>query len=210
MIEMVLASRNQKKIAELETLLRQYSSNAVKLLSLDDIGYAGDIEETGATFEENAALKAAVPASLGYIGLADDSGLCADALGGRPGVYSARYAGEEGHSGGADARNTAKLLAELRSTPDAERGAAFICVMACVFPASWNRAPLLVRGECRGRILREQRGGGGFGYDPVFLYEPMGKTFAELTPEEKNQISHRGNAIRLLAKKINAGELNKC
>jgi len=182
------------------------SSLQIEVLSLDDIGYTEEIVEDGESFQENALIKAAVPASLGYIGIADDSGLTVDALGGAPGIYSARYAGENA----TDAINNAKLLCELRDLPAAERGAAFVSVVACVLPENLEKQipeelraksrdglqAFTVRGECRGSILREQHGEGGFGYDPLFYTEVFGKTFAELTPEEKNSISHRGIAMR--------------
>lgn len=203
MIKMVLASHNKNKIKELETLIRQYSSIEVKLLSLDDIGYLGDIEETGTTFEENAVIKASVPAEMGYIGIADDSGLCVDALDGAPGVYSARYSGV----GANDEKNNQKLLEDLKDFSANERTARFVCVMACVFPKDYDKNQITVRGECEGIMLTEKRGDNGFGYDPLFLYEPAGKTFAEISMDEKNKISHRGNAVRLLAEKINLGEI---
>lgn len=203
MIKMVLASHNKNKIAELETLIQHYSSKEIKLLSLDDIGYIGDIEESGTTFEENAIIKASVPAKMGYIGIADDSGLCIDALGGKPGIYSARYSGE----GANDKKNNEKILDELKDVPEDQRRAKFVCVIACVFPESYNKKEIVVRGECGGVILNAERGHNGFGYDPLFSYEPLNKTFAELSPEEKNKISHRGNAIRRLSDKINSGEV---
>ena len=204
-MKIVLASRNAKKIRELETLLAGHSSMHIEVLSLDDIGYTDDIVEDGTSFEENAWIKAFVPASLGYIGIADDSGLAVDALDGAPGIYSARYGGE----GTTDAKNNEKLLAEMRDVPDEERGAAFVSAVACVFPKESEvsipadiRAEkdglsgFIVRGECRGTILREGRGCDGFGYDPLFYVAEKGCTFAELPAEEKNAISHRGVAMR--------------
>jgi len=205
-MKIVLASRNKKKIRELETLLADISSMKIEVLSLDDIGYTDEIEEDGASFAENALIKAAVPAALGYIGIADDSGLTVDALNGAPGIYSARYAGE----GANDEKNNAKLLEALRDVPDAARGAAFVSCVACVLPAGMTaeipdaiRArtregleAFILRGECRGTILHEAHGEGGFGYDPLFFTDVYGKTFAELTPGEKNAISHRGIAMR--------------
>lgn len=204
-MKIVLASRNVKKIKELETLLNENTSMHIEVLSLDDIGYTGEIVEDGTSFEENAWIKASVPASLGYIGMADDSGLCVDALGGAPGIYSARYAGE----GANDAVNNKKLLAEMDPVPDEKRGAAFVSVVACVFLKDYagniprelcirkdGLSGFTVRGECRGRILREGRGCDGFGYDPLFYVEEKGRTFAQLSSGEKNAISHRGVAMR--------------
>ncbi len=208
-MKVVLASRNKNKIRELETIFAERSSVKTEFLSLDDIGFAGDIEETGSTYEENALLKASVPAALGYIGVADDSGLSVDALDGAPGVYSARFAGVNG-SHPTYAENNALLLKTMEPVPDAERGAAFISVIACVLPKGMTAdipAEFLVRtvdgfdsftvrGECRGVINHAPAGKDGFGYDPLFYVPELGKTFAELTAEEKNAISHRGRAVR--------------
>lgn len=194
MIKLVLASRNQKKIKELETLLGPLSSK-VQVLSLDDIGYADDIVEDGTTFAENSKIKASVPARLGYIGVADDSGLTVDALDGAPGVYSARYSGE----GASDTKNNEKLLAALAGVPDEKRGAQFRTVVTCAFP---DGTDFQTEGVCQGWILHAPDGDGGFGYDPLFYYEPFGKTFAALTPEEKNAVSHRGKAMREFVEKF--------
>lgn len=193
-MKMVLASRNKKKILELQTILSQ-KIPAIELLSLDDVGYEGDIEENGETYEENALIKAktAMLASGGqYPAIADDSGLSVDALDGAPGVYSARYAG--GH--GDDAANNALLIANMAQVPDDQRTAKFVCTIACVFPSGEQ---LVVRGESHGTILHEPCGNGGFGYDPYFYTPVFGKSFAELSPDEKNSISHRGRAIAALA-----------
>lgn len=192
-MKILLASKNQKKIRELETLLTSVSSEKVEILSLDDVGFHDVIEETGDTFEENALIKANTGARLGYITVADDSGLAVDALDGKPGVYSARYAGE----GADDEKNNAKLLATLAGLPAEARGAAFVSVVVCAFPD--GSEPITVRGECRGRILTEAKGNDGFGYDPLFFYESAGKTFAELTSDEKNAVSHRGRAMKAFA-----------
>lgn len=198
-MKIVLASRNRKKIMELRTLLSQSFPN-IEILSLDDVGITGEIEEDGNTFEENALIKARVAASSGMIGVGDDSGLTVDALGGEPGIYSARYAARCHYAGEHnDEANNTVLLQKLEQTPEAERGGAFVCAIACVFP---NGEEFTVRREARGRILREYRGEGGFGYDPLFFYEPLQKTFAELTAEEKNQVSHRGLAIRAFAEAL--------
>lgn len=190
-MKIVLASRNKKKIGELQTLLAKYLSE-VEVLSLDDIGFEGDIVEDGEGFYDNAYIKASTVAKLGYIGVGDDSGLCVDALDGAPGVYSARYAGEHGD----DAANNALLLKNLANKKD--RSAQFVCAIACVFPEDVSRAHIF-RGTVEGKIIDEYRGEGGFGYDPLFYYEPFGKTLAEMSAEEKNSISHRGKAIEHFA-----------
>lgn len=198
-MKLVLASRNRKKIGELRTLLSE-SLPDVEVLSLDDVGILGEIEETGTTFEENALIKAQVAASSGYIGVGDDSGLTVDALGGEPGVYSARYAEIHHYAGGHDDEANNRLLLEnLEGVPEKERGGAFVCAIGCVLP---DGRRFTVRGEVHGRILTEYRGAGGFGYDPLFYYEPFGKTLAEVAPEEKNSVSHRGNAIRAFAERL--------
>lgn len=200
MLKFVLASRNKKKIRELETFLAGIPSDKV-ILSLDDIGYHGEIVEDGKTFAENSLIKASVPAKLGYIGVADDSGLEVDALNGAPGVYSARYSGE----GATDEKNNAKLLSELEDVPDDKRTARFRIVVTCAFP---DGTYFQVDGCCEGRILRTPEGSDGFGYDPLFWYAPFEKTFASLTPEEKNTVSHRGKAMRKFAGEL-PGELAK-
>lgn len=217
MTEIVLASNNKKKIAELQFLFDSADMGEVKILSLRDIGYTDEIEEYGRSFEENSLIKASVPAKLGYIGIADDSGLCVDALGGEPGIYSARYSEDEGEADDRDAANRVKLLRKLESTPDTDRGGAFVCVMSAVFPekgeytipecyradadtasfAGTDRSrAITVRGECRGFITREEKGEGGFGYDNLFYSPELNKTFAEATGDEKSSVSHRGRAVR--------------
>ena len=210
-MKIVLASRNAKKIRELETLLAQHSSMHIEVLSLDDIGYTEEIVEDGTSFEENAWIKAATPAAMGYIGIADDSGLSVDALGGAPGIYSARYGGE----GTNDAKNNEKLLAEMNEVSDEGRGAAFVSAVACVLPRECEVeipedvrtekngfSGFVVRGECRGTILRETRGCDGFGYDPLFYVAEKECTFAELSSDEKNAISHRGVAMRAFCRQF--------
>ena len=184
-MKIVLASRNKKKIEELRQLLSQLLRD-VEVLSLDDVGITGDIEEDGTTFEENALIKARVAADSGYIGVADDSGLCVDALGGEPGIYSARY------SGGDDEDNNDLILKKLEN--ETNRSAKYVCAIACVFPD--HSSDFVVKGECYGKILRERCGDKGFGYDPLFYYEPFGKTFAEIELSKKNEVSHRGVAMR--------------
>ena len=196
-MKIVLASRNKKKIGEVLTLLREAGGALaeIEVLSLDDIGMTEEIEENGKTFRENALIKASVPASLGYIGVADDSGLAVDALGGAPGVYSARYAGEPCD----DEKNNQKLLAELANTPDEECTAQYVCAMACVFP---DGRQFTVEGSCKGLLLREYRGDGGFGYDPLFYFPGYQKTFAEISGDMKNRVSHRGKAMKDFCKRL--------
>ena len=192
-MKIVLASRNKKKIKELETLLSEYIEG-IEILSLDDVGIYGEIEEDGESFAENALIKASAAARSGYIGIGDDSGLEVDALGGAPGIYSARYAGEHGN----DAANNALLLKNLEGAEN--RSARFVCAIACVFPD--GAEPISVIGTAEGEMISEYRGEGGFGYDPLFYFPPLDKTFAELTAEEKNKISHRSCAIRLFAEAL--------
>lgn len=192
MIKVVLATRNKNKIHELKMFFKELSTLDITVLSLDDIGYYGEIEESGNTFEENAISKASVPAKLGYIGIADDSGICVDALDGAPGIYSARF------SGGNDEDNNDLLLKKLRG--ESNRNAKYVCAMACVFPDHSN--DFTVRGECFGKILTKRVGTGGFGYDPLFYFEPFGKTFAEVELSKKNTVSHRAVAMRSLIKKL--------
>ena len=201
-MKIVLASRNKKKKAELQALLSQYIEN-IEILSLDDVGIYGDIEEDGTTFEENALIKARVAAASGYIGVGDDSGLEVDALGGAPGVYSARYAGEHGD----DEANNTLLLKNLEDKSD--RNGRFVCSIACVFPEKYGYEPIVVRGTVEGEIIKERQGNGGFGYDPLFFVSSLNKTFAEATPEEKNNISHRGNAIKAFAEKLKELEIKE-
>ena len=195
-MKIVLASRNRKKIGELRTLLSESFPN-IEILSLDDVGIHGEIVEDGESFEENALIKARAAAQSGYIGVGDDSGLSVDALGGEPGIYSARYAERCGRGDDHnDAANNEALLARLAGLAPEARGGAFVCSIACVLP---DGREFTVKGEARGRILEDYRGEGGFGYDPLFWYEPLCKTFAELSSDEKNSVSHRGRAIRLFA-----------
>ena len=192
-MKIVLASRNKHKISELQALLSKHVEG-IEILSLDDVGIYGEIDENGIDFRENAVIKARAAAASGYIGIGDDSGLSVRALGGEPGIYSARYAGEHGN----DAANNALLLKNLANESD--RYAEFVCTIAVVRPD--REEPLVVEGRTGGIIIDEARGNGGFGYDPYFYYEPLGKTFSELSAEEKNSVSHRGRAIEELALKI--------
>ena len=193
-MKIVLASRNKHKIAELQALLSKHVGE-VEILSLDDVGFTDEIVEDGKDFFENALIKAKAAARTGYIGIGDDSGLAVRALGGAPGIYSARYAGEHGD----DAANNRLLLKNLEGAAD--RSAEFVCVIACVLPDK-SDAAIFCRGATEGVIIDEYRGDGGFGYDPLFFYEPLGKTFSELSAEEKNAISHRGKAVEKLAMEL--------
>lgn len=188
-MKLVLASGNAGKLAELRALLGE----GFDLHAQSEFGIA-DAEETGLSFVENAILKARHAArASGLPALADDSGLCVDALRGAPGLYSARYAGVHGDH----AANIDKLLRELEQVGDAERGARFVCVLALVRHAD-DPLPLLAQGVWEGRILRARAGSGGFGYDPVFFSPAHGCSAAELAPDVKNRDSHRGHALAQL------------
>ena len=185
-MKLVLASKNQGKLRELREILHEMD---VEVMLESEAGVDVDVEETGTTFEENSWLKAeAVMQACGLPSIADDSGLVVDALDGAPGVYSARYGGLD-----TDAARTELLLKNLDHVPEVQRTARFVSVITCCFP---DGRVLSARGECEGMITREARGSDGFGYDPVFLVPALGKTFAELKPEEKNRISHRANALK--------------
>ena len=192
----VLASHNKKKMAEMRAIL---SELGVEILSQADVGVDIEPEETGTTFEENARIKAeAIMQATGLPAIADDSGLVVDALNGEPGVYSARYGGE----GLDDTGRWQLLLKNMEGTEN--RACRFVSVICCAFP---DGSQLMTRGECHGVVAEGPRGEGGFGYDPVFWLPEKGKSMAELSPEEKNSISHRGNALRVfkeeLEKKLN-------
>ncbi|RJQ55804.1 MAG: XTP/dITP diphosphatase [Actinobacteria bacterium] len=196
--KVVLATKNRGKIAELREIL---AGSGLEVLSGEEVELP-HVEETGSTFEENALRKASVTASaLGMAAIADDSGLVVDVLGGEPGVRSARYAGDDA----GDEENIAKLLSNLAGVPPEERTARFVCAAAYV--ESGDGESLLALGSCEGRILSEPRGEGGFGYDPVFLPEGYDLAMAELPPETKNAISHRGKAFRKLRDQLRAAGL---
>ena len=185
MTEMVLATGNKGKLAEFQRLLEGLD---IQVHSMKEYPQIGDIVEDGTTFAENALKKArAVCNATVKPALADDSGLMVDALDGAPGIYSARFAGE-GHD---DAANNAKVLELMKDVPDENRGAQFFCAIAMVLP---DGREYTVEGFCRGTLLRALQGEGGFGYDPLFYVAELDKTFAQLTMEEKNAISHRGMA----------------
>ena len=189
----VLATHNPGKLAEMKAIL---SSLGVEVVSPAEAGVEVDVEETGTTFAENAMLKAkAVCAAAGLPAIADDSGLCVNALNGGPGVYSARYGGE----GLDDAGRRRLLLQNLRG--QTTRAAHFTCAVACAFP---NGDTLEAEGRCDGAIAFAPLGDGGFGYDPVFLIPEKGKTFGQIGPEEKSKISHRGKALAAFAEKLGA------
>lgn len=190
-MKIVLASRNKHKISEWQATLGKYI-DGVEILSLDEVGIFGEIEEDGDSFEANAYIKARAAAKSGYVSIGEDSGLSVKALDGAPGILSARYSGEHGN----DRANNELLLKNLANKSD--RSAKFVCTIACVVPEKNNEGHVFV-GETEGKIIDVYKGDGGFGYDPIFFYEPMGKTFAELSAEEKNAVSHRGKAIALFA-----------
>lgn len=188
-MRLVFASNNAGKIREVAKILNECFEEDITLLSLKDIGFFEDIVEDGDTFEENALIKARTVARLGYLCIADDSGLEVDALGGAPGIYSARYSGGHGN----DVENNLLVLKNLEGVPDEKRTARFTCAIACVTPEGDE---FTVKASCEGRILHAEEGNGGFGYDPLFYVEEYGKTLASVTAEEKNAISHRGKALR--------------
>jgi XTP/dITP diphosphohydrolase len=193
-MKLVLASSNHGKLEELRELL---SGNGIGLVAQSDLG-VDDADETGATFVENALIKARHATRItGLPALADDSGLCVDALDGAPGLYSARYAGEHGNA----SRNIDKLLEMLEGVPDERRSAHFYCVLVLLRHAD-DPQPLIVEGEWRGRILHERRGSGGHGYDPVFFDPVHGQSAAEMELPFKNGISHRGQALTRLKQRL--------
>lgn len=190
----VIASRNLKKARELEDLLSDLGVRVRRVSEFSPVEPA----ENGATFLENALIKARhAAAASGLPAIGDDSGLCVDALDGAPGVRSARYAGEPA----SDAVNNAKLLAEMENVADADRDARFVCQLV-LLRSPTDPLPLLAAGQWRGQILRAPRGLQGFGYDPLFLVTELGRTAAELEPEHKNRISHRGQAMASLLQQL--------
>ncbi|MDD3946533.1 MAG: XTP/dITP diphosphatase [Clostridia bacterium] len=190
MIELVLATNNAHKVEEIQQIL----GGRFQIRTLAEENISVEVEETGASFAENAIIKASVIAKLtGKYALSDDSGLVVAALGGKPGIYSARYAGE-GHD---DKANIIKLLDDMQHKQD--RSAKFVSAVALCKP---NGEVVIAEGAAEGEILREQRGAGGFGYDPVFFSHELQKTFAEATAQEKNAVSHRKRALQNLAAKL--------
>ena len=191
-MDFLLASNNLKKLAEMQRILSPLGINVVTAKMLGKT--LTDVEEDGTTFEENARIKAvAACEEMNMPAIADDSGLCVDYLGGAPGIYSARFS--SGH--GNDDANNELLLKKLEGVPFEERTAYYVCAICCVFP---DGREISVRGECHGNIGFERDGNGGFGYDPLFVKD--GRTFGNYTAEEKDKISHRGNALRLLKEEL--------
>ncbi|MES4908046.1 MULTISPECIES: RdgB/HAM1 family non-canonical purine NTP pyrophosphatase [unclassified Streptomyces] len=192
MKRLILATRNTYKIVELRSILNDAGLD-VELVGADAYPEVPDVKETGVTFAENALLKAhALARATGHPAVADDSGLCVDVLGGAPGIFSARWSGRHGD----DRANLELLLAQLADVPDEHRAAHFACAAALALPDGTER---VVTGRLPGTLRREPTGGGGFGYDPILQPDGETRTCAELTPEEKNAISHRGKAFRALA-----------
>jgi XTP/dITP diphosphohydrolase len=191
--KLVIATRNAGKIIEFRRILDAISSGAIDLIGIDQFPDLIDVEETGTTFEENALLKARYTAKMtGLPSISDDSGLCIDALGGAPGIFSARWAGKHGD----DKANLEKVLDELKDVPDSKRGAYFICVAALVMPDGREQ---LAQGRFEGNILRAPVGHQGFGYDPIFAPLGMSISSAEMSAQEKDAVSHRGKSLRAIA-----------
>ena len=198
MTKLLLATRNAKKLAELDRILAASHVSGIEVIGLDAVPAFPEAPETDPTFEGNALAKARdAVAATGLPAVADDSGLAVDALNGMPGVLSARWSG--GH--GDDAANLRLVLGQMGDVPDDRRGAAFVCAAALVLPGG---PEVVVRGEWRGTLIRAPRGANGFGYDPIFVPEGDTRTSAELDPAEKDSLSHRGRALRLLLPHLTA------
>ena len=194
MMKVVLASKNAHKLKEISKITEKFD---MELVLESQLGVDIDVEETGTTFEENSFLKAeAVMKATGLPALADDSGIAVDALNGEPGIYSARYGFDPSLD---DWGRLELLLKNTEKVPDGSRQAQFVCVITLVTPEG---QVIQARGEAHGELLRQPAGEGGFGYDPIFYYPPLGKSFAELSPEEKNQVSHRAQALKLFYEKL--------
>ena len=199
-MKVVLASKNPHKLVEISKITEKFD---IELVMESDLGVDIDVEETGTTFEENSFLKAnAVMQATGLPALADDSGIAVDALNGEPGVYSARYGFDDTLD---DWGRLQLLLKNTEHVPDGQRQAQFVCVITLVTPQG---QVIQARGEVHGELLREPAGEGGFGYDPIFYYPPYGKSLAEVSAEEKNQVSHRANALQAFYEKLK--EANLC
>ena len=195
-MKVVLASQNRHKLTEIQAILAQYD---MELVLQSDLGVHVDVDETGATFEENSLLKArAVMEATGMPAIADDSGLCVDVLGGAPGIYSARYGAPDCVT---DRDRLNYLLKNMRGIRSEERTARFVCVITLLYP---DGRKLVARGTCEGMIAFEPSGEDGFGYDPVFYVPSQGCTFAQMGAEKKNDISHRANALRRLEAMLNS------
>ena len=193
-MKVVLASRNPHKLVEIRQITDQFG---FELIMQSELGVDIDVEETGSTFEENSFIKAeAVMKATGLPAIADDSGICVDALGGEPGIYSARYGFDDSLD---DWGRLQLLLKNTESVPDGQRQAKFVAVITMVTP---DGSTIQARGEIHGELLRAPVGQNGFGYDPIFYYPPMDKSTAEMTPEEKNRVSHRANALNLFYQKL--------
>lgn len=191
--KLLLATRNQGKIVEFRRILDAISPGAIELVGLDQFPDLGDVDETGSTFQENALLKAReMSEATGLAAIADDSGLCVDALGGDPGIFSARWAGTHGD----DRANLEKVLSQLSQTPDEERTAYFICVAALYLPDGQKHCE---EGRFYGSILHSPVGENGFGYDPIFQPQGLSISSAQMSAEEKDAVSHRGKALRAIA-----------
>ena len=193
-MKVVLASKNRHKLQEISRITEKFG---IELILQSELGIDLDVEETGTTFEENSFIKAeAVMKATGLPALADDSGIAVDALNGEPGIYSARYGFDESLD---DWGRLELLLKNTEHVPDGQRQAQFACVITMVTPEG---QVIRARGEIHGELTREPRGENGFGYDPIFYYPPLGMTTAELPPEKKNEVSHRGNALKLFYEKM--------
>ena len=193
-MKVVLASKNKHKLVEISKITEQFD---IELVMESEVGVDIDVEETGTTFEENSFLKAeAVMKATGLPALADDSGIAVDALNGEPGIYSARYGFDDSLD---DWGRLLLLLKNTENVPDGKRQAQFVCVITMVTPEG---QVIQARGEAHGELLREAVGQGGFGYDPIFYYPPLQKSFAELSADEKNQVSHRAEALKLFYDKL--------
>ena len=193
-MKVVLASKNPHKLVEIRKITEKFG---MELVLESELGVDIEVEETGTTFEENSLLKAeAVMKATGLPALADDSGICVDALGGEPGIYSARYGFDPTLD---DFGRLRLLLKNTEAVPDGKRQAQFVCVISFVTPEG---KVIQARGEIHGELLRAPAGAGGFGYDPIFYYPPFGKSLAEVSPEEKNSVSHRANALKVLYEKL--------
>ena len=193
-MKVILASKNKHKLEEISKITEKFD---MELVLQSELGIDIDVEETGTTFEENSFQKAeAVMKATGLPALADDSGIAVDALNGEPGIYSARYGFDESLD---DWGRLLLLLKNTEHVPDGQRQAQFVCVITLVTPEG---QVVQARGEIHGELTREAKGENGFGYDPIFYYPPLGKTTAELSSEEKNQVSHRANALKLFYEKM--------
>ncbi|MGH7775055.1 MAG: XTP/dITP diphosphatase [Candidatus Binatia bacterium] len=196
MVQLLVATSNSGKLAEVKAALKYLP---IKIIPLTSLGMWPKVVEDGKTFEENSLKKARTLADFsGYVTLADDSGLEVEALGGAPGILSARYGGENAD----DLRNNEKLLKDLAGVSQEKREARFVCVLALCSPSAGGRKEWLFRGECEGWITFAPKGANGFGYDPIFFYPSFGKTFGEVDRETKGRVSHRGQALRKLAEAL--------